>query len=129
MTRRPVTLATMLGHYPWVVVHLRCHYCARETRVRLARLAIEYGLNAPLGRVLRSFMSECAYDPHSELRRPQKYGRKCGAYCPDVMSPRPPDLPPSLSGLTLIEGGKADMLPAEPGEPGRRRRVGEDSDV
>lgn len=75
------------------------------------------------------FVSECPYDPLNPSWKPRKYGHKCGAYCPDVMSPRPPDLPPSLSGLTLIEGGKADMLPAEPGEPERRRRVGEGDDV
>ena len=127
--RRPVTLATTIGHSPWVVLHLRCHYCAREAKVRLAVLAIEYGLSAPLGRVLRTFVSDCPYDPLNPSWKPRKYGRKCGAYCPDVMSPRPPVLPPSLSGLTLIEGGKADMLPAEPTAPERRRRVGEGDDV
>ncbi len=43
----------------------------------------------------------------------------------DLCIGRPPDLPPSMTGLTLIEGGKADMLPAEPA-PLRRRVGGED---
>lgn len=51
---------------------------------------------------------------------------RCGGYCPDLISTRPPDLPPSVTGLSLIEGGKADMLPAEPAPIERRRRVGGD---
>lgn len=74
----------------------------------------------------RRFVGGCPNDPHSEIWKPQKYGRKCGAYCPDMLAPRPPDLPPSLAPLTLIEGGKGDKLPAGPAQPGRRRRVGEE---
>jgi hypothetical protein len=50
---------------------------------------------------------------------------RCGGYCPDVLAPRPPDLPPSTTGINLIQGGKADMLPAEPAPVERRRRVGD----
>jgi len=121
--RPPVTLTTAIGHYPWVALHFRCHSCAREARVRLAVVAIAHGLNAPIGRVLRSFAAECPYYPDSGSRS-RKYGHKCGAYCPDVLSPRPPDLPPSLCGLTLIEGGKANALPAEPLAAETRKRVG-----
>lgn len=87
-------------------------------------MAIEFGLRAPLGRLLRTFMSDCPYDPFSPMWKPRKYGHKCGAYCPDVMSAPPPDLPPSLTGLTLIQGGRDDMLPAEPVATDRRKRIG-----
>lgn len=43
---------------------------------------------------------------------------------PDLNSGRSPDLPPTMTGLTLIEGGKEDMLPAEPQREERRRGVG-----
>lgn len=74
--------------------------------------------------VLHAFMSGCPWTPHTELRKPQKYGMKCRAYCPDIGRSSPPDLPPSMSGLTLIDGGKADMLPAERLTGPRRRRIG-----
>lgn len=74
-------------------------------------------------------MGGCPWDPHDLGRKPQKYGHRCGAYMPDLIHPRPPDLPPGLAGLTLIEGGKADLLPAEPREIERRRRVGGSGDV
>ncbi|WP_181301258.1 hypothetical protein [Bosea sp. 124] len=46
-------------------------------------------------------------------------------HLPDLNSGRPLDLPPSLTGLTLIDGGKADMLAAG-SVPVERRRVGND---
>jgi hypothetical protein len=33
------------------------------------------------------------------------------------------DRPPAMTSLSLIPGGKADMLPAEPVTPDRRRRI------
>lgn len=118
----PPDLTTPLVAYPWVVVRLRCHVCPRVAEVRLAALASRYGHRTPLRAVLRAFMRGCPWDPYSELRKPQKYGHRCGAFMPDLYSGRPPDLPPTMTGLTLIEGGKADMLPTEPAP--RRRRVG-----
>lgn len=124
MKRQPVTLYTTLEHFPWVLMRFRCHYCARSAELRLVTMALRFGPHAPVGRLLRRFMADCPYDPYNPSHKPRKYGHKCGAYCPDVLSPRPPDLPPSMSGLTLIEGGKADMLPASPSPIEKRRRVG-----
>ena len=90
----------------------------------MAALAARYGHRVPVRMVLRAFMAGCPWNPHTELRKPQKYGRRCGAYMPDLNSNRPPDMPPSASGLTLIEGGKADMLPGEPAPVERRPRIG-----
>ena len=81
--------------------------------VRLAALAARYGHRIPVRTVLRAFMAGCPWDPFSEVRKPQKYGHRCGAYLPDVSSGAPPDLPPTMTGLTLIEGGAKDMPPAE----------------
>lgn len=120
------TEATLLRDYPWVVVRLRCHFCRRGGDARLAVLAAKYGPYITMGRLVIEFIAGCEWAPWNPIRRPQKYGMKCGGYCPDLRRPEPPDLPPGMAGLSLIEGGKADMLPAEPSEPGRRRRVGGD---
>lgn len=128
MRHEPPDLDTPLGRYPWIVLRLRCHVCERRADVRLTACVARYGYGVPLGLVLRRFMAACPYDPFTELRKPQKYGHRCGAYLPDIYSGRPPDLPPSMAGLNLIEGGKADMLPAEPARPDRRRRIGEAGD-
>lgn len=44
--------------------------------------------------------------------KPQKYGMKCGGYCPDLLQRTPPDMPPAMGGLVIVEGEKDDMLPA-----------------
>ncbi|AOO84336.1 hypothetical protein BHK69_09915 [Bosea vaviloviae] len=121
----PPSLDTTLMQYAWVVIRFRCHICKRAGDARLAVCAQRYGANATLGSLLGVFMSRCPYDPHNPARKPQKYSYRCGAYLPDVMRSGPPDLPPAMMGLTLIEGGKGDMLPAKPGAEPHRRRVGD----
>jgi hypothetical protein len=120
-----IDLTTPFLFYPWVIVRLRCHVCPRFADVRLAALAARYGPRMPVRAALHDFMGECPWNPYTELRKPQKYGHRCGAYLPDLNSTKPPDLPPAMTGLSLIEGGKADMLPTEPA-PVRRRVGGED---
>lgn len=112
--------------YPWVVVRVRCHFCKRGGDARLAVLSAKHGPYITMGRLIIEVMKECAWAPWNPARRPQKYGMKCGLYCLDLRRPDPPDLPPGMRGLISIDGGKGDMLPAEPGEPGRRRRIGSD---
>ncbi|HEV7258906.1 MAG TPA: hypothetical protein VGN82_14090 [Bosea sp. (in: a-proteobacteria)] len=124
----PPTAETSLREYPYVVIRFRCTVCERAADVRLAVLAARFGPNATLGRLVSMFVGGCWWSPHNPARKPQKYGMKCGGHCPDLFRPGPPDLPPSMTGLTLIEGGKGDMLPAEPKPVERRRRVG-DADV
>lgn len=60
---------------------------------RLAGLAWLYGDNATLGRLLGVFRLSCAWDPSNGARKPQKCGRKCGAYLMDIGRTSPPDLP------------------------------------
>lgn len=62
-----------------------------------------------------------SWNLHTELRKQHKRGH----YVPDLASGGLPVLPPIMRSLSLIEGGKADMLPAAPA-PGRRRKGGED---
>jgi hypothetical protein len=117
---------TTLLHYPWVVIRFRCHYCERGGDSRLAACVVQYGARITLQALLTKFTAGCPWDPAHPLWKPRKYGHQCGAYLPDLHRGGPPDLPPSMAGLSLIEGGKGDMLPAEPGPVERRRRVGSD---
>lgn len=125
MANEPPDDHTTLRRYPWVVVRFACQFCRRGGDVRLAVLAAKYGPDITLGRLVAKFCRECPWSPYNPERKPQKYSMKCGGYCPDLRRGGPPDLPPSLSGLTLIEGGQRDMLPAEPSRRDRRRRIGE----
>jgi len=121
----PPDETTTLKAYPWVVIRFRCHYCARSADARLAVYAALLGHRATLGDLMQRFVSDCPWDPASPLRKAQKYGHKCGAYCPDIGRSGPPDLPPGLRRLRVIEGGKDGRLPAEPSGRRRRRRAGE----
>lgn len=121
----PPNEATTLRDYPWVVLRFRCHYCRRAGDARLAVLSARYGPNETIGALLRIFMGRCAWSSFNPANySPQKYGRKCGGYLPDVTRTGPPDWPPAMRGLSLIEGGAAEMMPAEPKPAERRRRVG-----
>lgn len=117
---------TSLLNFPWVVVRFRCHFCKRSKDARTAGLASDFGEHMTLKLLLSAFIKGCRWDPTNPRWKPQKYGMKCGAYLPDIGRTSPPDLPPSMSGLTLIEGGKDDSYPAEPADEPRRHRIGGD---
>lgn len=78
-----------------------------------------------MGRLIVEFIKECAWAPWNPERKPQKYGMKCGGYCPDLRRPDPPDLPPAMRGLHLVEGGLSDKLPAAPTPADPRKRIGD----
>ncbi|WP_186421346.1 hypothetical protein [Bosea sp. CS1GBMeth4] len=115
---------TTLEHYPWIIVRFRCTRCRRYGDARLARLAEKFGAAETIASLVERFRGACPHRPAKRNGRVVHHKQPCGGYCPDLGSTVPPDLPPSLSGLRLIEGGKGDMLPAEPKAPRRRRRVG-----
>ena len=118
---------TELRDFPWIVMRFRCHYCQRQADVRLASLAWRYGIYATVSQLIARFRLPCPWRHDNPERKPQKYGMKCGAYCPDIGRTSPPDWPPPMMGLTLIEGGKDGQLPAEaPNAPARRRIGGKD---
>lgn len=79
------------------------------------------GTRVALRMVPQAFVSPCPCNPLTELRKPQKRGHRGGAHIPDLSAGRRPDLPFAMAALTLIEGARADMLPAGP-----KRAAGED---
>ena len=106
------------------MIRFRCQYCERTEDSRLAACVAKLGTRATVGQLVDRFVTGCAWDPHSALRKPQKYDHKCDAYCPDLGRAGPPDFPPAMRVLRLIDGGNDDLLPAAPKERQRRRRVG-----
>ena len=87
--------------YPDVVVRFACRDCPRIGRYRLAVLAERFGADALVVDVLEAISSTC-------LRNNEKHpGRRCQAYLPDLVDPRPPDFPAAAGKrLRLINGGK-----------------------
>jgi hypothetical protein len=115
---------TTLQHYPWIVVRFAYTRCLTCANVRLALLAEHCGATKTIGELVAQFQANC---PHRPTRRNGRIALRdvpCGGYCPDLGTTRPPDLSPSLSGLTLLRGGRDDMLPRETAPVERRRRVG-----
>jgi hypothetical protein len=118
------TESTNLRDYPWVVVRLRCHFCRRGGDYRLADIAAKHGPYITMGRIVFAFVGGCRWAPWNPERKPQKYGMKCGGFCPDLLRPEPPDLPPGASGSSAIQGGKPELQPVEFASLERRRNEG-----
>ena len=73
-----------LRDYPYVVV---CRDCPRIGRYWLAVLAERFGADALMFDVLEAISATC-------LRNKEKHpARRCQAYLPDLLDPKPPDLP------------------------------------
>ncbi|MBV8474888.1 MAG: hypothetical protein JO234_15835 [Hyphomicrobiales bacterium] len=95
------TSSLRLRDYPYVVVRFACRDCGRIGRYRLAVLAERFGAEVAMTDVLEAISAGC-------LRNREKHpNRRCQAYLPDLVDPRPPDLP-SAAGrrLRLVVGGK-----------------------
>ena len=91
-----------LRDYPYVVVRFACRDCPRIGKYRLAVLAERFGADALMVDVLQAISAAC-------LRNKERHpGRRCQAYLPDLVDPKPPDLPAAVVGerLRLIKGGK-----------------------
>jgi hypothetical protein len=91
-----------LRDYPYVVVRFACRDCPRIGRYRLAVLAERFGADAIMVEVLQAISTAC-------LRNKERHpGRRCQAYLPDLVDPKPPDLPAAVVGerLRVIKGGK-----------------------
>lgn len=95
-----------LSSYPFVVVRLGCSQCKRSGAYRLARLAAKYGAEIPLDELLDRLARDCPWRREQGERQPGKYDVKCRARFIDLDQPRPPNLPPGLTGLTVIRGGR-----------------------
>ena len=65
-------------------------------------LAERFGADALMVDVLQAISAAC-------LRNKERHpGRRCQAYLPDLVDPKPPDLPAAVAGarLRVIKGGK-----------------------
>ena len=74
--------------------------------MRLAVFAEKYGAYATLGYLVIEFIKGCEWAPWNPSRRPQKYGMKCGGYCPDLRRPEaihPKAMPVILTTLEECE--------------------------
>ena len=117
-------LHTTLQYYPWIVVRFACTKCRTYSNVRLAVLAERFGATMTIELLLAKFHANCPHRPRHKKGRSIPWESPCGGYCPDLGTTLPPDLPPSLTGLTLIKGGKDEQLPGREKPAERRRRVG-----
>ncbi len=91
--------------WPWIIVRVSCSYCSRRGAFRLARIAEKYGAECGVERMRLLLAGDCPWA--GEHFKPQKYRKGCGLYFPDLEgAPRPPDLPPAVGALIVIEGGK-----------------------
>jgi hypothetical protein len=90
--------------YPYVVVRLACRYCHRSGQYRLANLAERFGAQRDLRAVLIELAGSC-----KRWRWP-KHGQRapwgCGAYLPDLETPRRPPDEPAGARLRVVEGGR-----------------------
>jgi hypothetical protein len=90
-----------LRDYPYVVVRFACHDCPRAGQYKLAVLAECFGAEALMVDVVTAISADCR---RSRERHP---GRRCRAYLPDLVDPRPPDLLAAAGRrLKVITGGK-----------------------
>ena len=95
----------ILAFYPFVVVRITCRHCSRSGSYRLARLAAKFGPEARLDDILRRFSYDCLWRDESRAKKALK-AQACGVYFPDLENPRPPDMPPGMVKLRLVQGGK-----------------------
>ncbi|UYQ73554.1 hypothetical protein OF122_07310 [Pelagibacterium flavum] len=101
--KRPKSV--LIVDYPWVVVRVQCNLCRRNGQYRLARLAEKFGAETSLAHMLDLLAADCPWT--ADRFKAQKYRKGCGIHLPDIeRDPTPPDLPPALGGLQIIEGGK-----------------------
>lgn len=98
-----------LCDFPWVIIRIDCVLCPhRKGQYRLARIAEKYGADIQLWDLLDGIAFDC---PHRTLpweRPPGQYDPKCKARFTDLeaISRPPPDLPPGMRKLMVIQGGK-----------------------
>ena len=96
----------ILALYPFVLVRIACRNCSRAGSYRLARLAAKLGPEATLDEVLRRFSYDCLWREESRAKTATLKAQACGVYFPDLEQPRPPDMPPGMMKLRLVQGGK-----------------------
>jgi hypothetical protein len=102
-------MAERLWDFPWVIVRVDCPLCPhRRGQYRLARLAEKYGSDIQLCDFLNRIAFDCTMRSQPGEQPPNQYDPKCKARFTDLeaTSHPPPDLPPGMRQLTVIQGGK-----------------------
>jgi hypothetical protein len=98
-----------LSDFPWVIVRIDCPLCPhRKGQYRLARLAEKFGADIQLCGLLDRIALDCPRKSHPWERPAAQYDPRCKARFTDLdaISRPPPDLPPMLRKLTVIQGGR-----------------------
>jgi hypothetical protein len=98
-----------LSDFPWVIVRVDCPLCPhRKGQYRLARLAAEYGADIQLCDLLDRIALDCPKRPLPWEQPPNEFDPGCKARFTDLeaTSHPPPDLPPMMRKLSVIQGGK-----------------------
>jgi hypothetical protein len=98
-----------LSDFPWVIVRIDCPLCPhRKGHYRLARLAEKFGADIQLCDLIDQIAFDCPRKFLPWERSPSQYDPRCKARLTDfhATSRPPPDLPPMLRRLTVIQGGK-----------------------
>jgi hypothetical protein len=96
-----------LSDFPWVVVRIGCNLCHRKGQYRLARLVAKYGSEIGLEDLLEKLAADCPWRHRVRQRPPGKYHPQCHACFVDLMFNRPPpDLPPAMWRLRVVQGGR-----------------------
>lgn len=112
-----------LVDFPFVICRMECRPCRRRGVYRLARLAGTYGPDIELRDLRRLLTADCDAWRQVGKRFRHIVDEDCRAFFVDLAHPpRPPDLPPSLGGLKLLQGGKVGE-PRRPTIVERRRLV------
>jgi hypothetical protein len=98
-----------LSDFPWVIVRIDCPLCPhRKGRYRLARLVEKFGADIQLCDLLDWIAQDCPRKPLPWERYADQDDSKCKARFTDLeaTSHPPPDIPPMMRKLTVIQGGK-----------------------
>ena len=98
----------LLSEYPYVVVRMVCRLCKRSGTYRLARLAAKFGPEIDMAALMEEIAFDCPHRPTK--RKPRKLEANCEARFLDIedTNPLPPDLPPGLAKLRLVQKGEDD---------------------
>jgi hypothetical protein len=92
-----------------VVVRVDCPLCPhRRGQYRLARLVEKFGADIRLCEVLDKIAFDCPRKSLPWERSPNQYDPACKARFtdPEAISRPPPDLPPGMRKLAVIQGGR-----------------------
>ncbi len=98
-----------LSEFPWAIVRVDCPLCPHQKRqYRLARLAEKFGADIQRCDLLDRIALDCPRRPLPWEWPPNQSDPGCKARFTDLeeASRPPPDLPPMMRKLTVIQGGR-----------------------